>query len=101
MNVHGTWVVTVSGPGSRLHLVVEVTAGPGGLAATATVQTEQVTLADVLVAGDHLSWVQPPTRALPVELAVGLRVRGDIATGHGRAPGLPAVSVIGMRSTTK
>ncbi|MEZ5411819.1 MAG: hypothetical protein R2761_27545 [Acidimicrobiales bacterium] len=99
MNVHGTWVLTVSGPEGRLHLVVEVTAGACGLEGTATVETEQVALADVLASGDHLSWVQPPTGALPVELAIGVRVRGDLATGHGRAPGLPTVTVIGMRST--
>ena len=99
MIVHGTWVLTASGPHGRLHLVVEVQdGGAGGLVATATVDTERVPLADVLLDGDHLSWTQPATGALPVELAVGLRVRGDMATGRAVGDGVPPVSVIGMRS---
>ncbi len=99
MSVQGTWVLTVSGPYGRLHVVVEVMAAGDALTGVATVQTERVVLADVTLADDHLSWTQPPTGPLPTELAVGLRVRGDLATGHARAADAPPVTVIGMRSS--
>lgn len=101
MSVHGTWVLTASGPHGRVHVVVVVEAGPGGLTGVATVDTEQVVLARVELAGDRLTWVQPGTGPLPFELAVGLRVRGDIATGQALAADAPPVSLIGMRSPSK
>ena len=45
MDAHGTWVLTASGPHGRVHLVVEVQAGPDGLVGVATVGTERVVLA--------------------------------------------------------
>lgn len=99
MSVQGTWVLTVSGPYGRLHVVVEVTATGDALAAVATVETERVVLADVALTDDRFSWTQPPTGPLPTELAVGLRVRGDLATGHAVSADAPPVTVIGMRSS--
>lgn len=101
MNAHGTWVLTASGPHGRVHLVVEVQAGPDGLSGVATVGTERVMLADLELSGDHLSWTQPGSGPLPFELAVGLRLRGDIATGHALAADAPPVSLIGTRSPSK
>jgi len=100
MNVHGTWVLTVSGPYGRTHVVVEVQAGADGLAGVATVAAERVPLADLELRGDRLSWTQPATGPLPAVLAVGLRVRGDLATGQAVAADVPPVTVIGMRSST-
>lgn len=101
MSVHGTWVLTASGPHGRVHVVVVVEDGPDGLAAVATVDTERVVLADVALTGDRLTWVQPGTGPLPFELSVGLRVRGDLATGHAHSAGTPPLSLIGMRSSAK
>lgn len=100
MNVHGTWVLTVSGPYGRTHVVVEVQAGADGLDGVATAETEQVMLADLQLDGDRLSWTQPPTGPLPSVLTVALRVRGDLATGHAVAPDVPPLTVIGMRSAS-
>lgn len=101
MNAHGTWVLTASGPHGSVHLVVEVQAGPDGLSGVATVGAERVVLVDVQLSADRLSWIQPGTGPLPFELAVGLRVRGDLATGHALATDAPPVSVIGTRSPSK
>ncbi len=101
MDVHGTWVLTASGPHDRIHLVVEVRTGPDGLSGVATVGSERVALADLELNGDRLSWIQPGTGPLPFELAVGLRLRGDIATGHALAADAPPMSVMGTRSSAK
>ncbi len=101
MSVHGTWVLTASGPYGRVHVVVEVQAGPHGLAGVATVDAEQVTLAALELDGDRLSWIQPGTGLLPFELRVGLRVRGDLATGQALSADAPPLSLIGTRSPGK
>lgn len=101
MSAHGTWVLTASGPHGRVHLVVELEAGPCGLAGVATVAAERVTLTGLELTGDRLSWIQPGTGPLPFELAVRLRVRGDLATGQALAADAPPVSLIGTRSPAK
>lgn len=102
MTAHGTWVLTASGPYGRVHVVVEVTARPDGLLlGVATVDTEQVTLTALEVDGDRLSWIQPGTGQLPFELRVGLRVRGDLATGQALSAEAPPLSLIGTRSPAK
>lgn len=102
MSVHGTWVLTASGPHGRVHVVVVVEEnGPDGLVGTATVDAERVVLADVELTGDRLTWVQPGTGLLPFELSVGLRIRGDLATGHAHSAGTAPLSLIGMRSSGK
>ena len=100
-SVHGTWVLTASGPHGRVHVVVAVEAGPDGLTGVATVDTERVPLTGLALRDDRLSWIQPGTGPLPFELAVSLRVRGDLATGQALAVDAPPVSLIGTRSPSK
>jgi hypothetical protein len=97
MSVSGTWVLTISSPWGRHHVVVELEQDDDHLAGRVRLEDETVELADLDVDGARLTWLQGPSPGLPAALRVGVTVRGDTMTGHALAEGQARVSVLGMR----
>ncbi|MFC5835254.1 hypothetical protein [Nonomuraea insulae] len=99
MSVEGTWDVSMSTPIGTIKAVVELRRDDGVLAGTAYGTGEEVTLGDVVLDGNRLTWNQAITKPMRLNLTFTTTVDGDTLTGTSRAGRLPASKVTGLRRT--
>ena len=97
MNIEGDWDVTIKTPIGSLAVVYTFTEQDGSLAGTAVGQDETVSLHDVVVAGQRITWRQSISKPMRLNLDFDVVVDGDRLTGHSRAGRLPRSAVAGVR----
>ena len=97
MNIEGDWDVTIKTPIGSLAVVYTFTEQDGSLAGTAVGKDETVSLHDVVVAGQRITWRQSISKPMRLNLDFDVVVDGDRLTGHSRAGRLPRSAVTGVR----
>jgi hypothetical protein len=97
MELTGVWDVTVKTPIGSLAVVYSFAECDGLLEGTATGKGETVTLRDIAVAGQRITWRQSVTKPMRLHLTFDVVVDGDRLTGHSRAGRLPRSAVMGTR----
>lgn len=97
MTIAGEWDVKVKTPIGSLATVYAFSAGPGGLAGTATYKDETVALQNITAEGQRVTWRQSVTKPMRLNLNFDVLVDGDTLTGHSRAGRLPRSEVAGRR----
>lgn len=97
MSVEGFWKVAVSTPLGTRHTVLELFTKDGALQGISRGEKEQLTLNDLRLEGDRLSWYQSITRPMRMNLAFDVVIDGDDMTGTARGGPMPASKVSGRR----
>ena len=97
MDVTGVWDLAISTPIGRIKAVVELAGRPDALTGTVHGAGESVTISDIALDGDRLTWKQAITKPLRLNLAFAVTVNGDTMTGTSTAGRLPASKVTGQR----
>ena len=97
MNPVGDWDVTIKTPIGSLAVIFTFTEDDGTLAGTATGKGETVSLHDIVVDRQRITWRQSVTKPMRLNLAFDVVVDGDRLTGHSRADRLPRSGVTGVR----
>ena len=97
MNPVGDWDVTIKTPIGSLAVVYTFTEDDGTLAGTATGKGETVSLHDIVVDRQRITWRQSVTKPMRLNLDFDVVVDGDRLTGHSRAGRLPRSAVTGVR----
>ncbi|MGJ6965605.1 hypothetical protein ACSDR0_27225 [Streptosporangium sp. G11] len=77
MAVEGVWDLSVSTPIGKIKAVVELSRQAGVLTGTAHGAGESVSLSDITLDGDRLTWKQAITKPLRLNLAFAVTVDGD------------------------
>ncbi|WP_127358615.1 hypothetical protein [Actinacidiphila soli] len=101
MPVEGTWDLSIATPIGKIKAVVELRRQDDVLTGVAHGAGEEVTLGDVVLDGDRLTWKQAITKPMRLNLAFDVTVDGDTLTGTSRAGRLPASKVTGRRHTVR
>jgi hypothetical protein len=96
MDLTGDWDVTIKTPIGSLAIVYSFT-DDGGLAGSATGKGETVSLRDIFVAGQRVTWRQSVTKPMRLNLEFDVVVDGDRLSGHSKAGRLPRSAVTGVR----
>lgn len=100
VDVTGSWDLTIRTPVGRQDVVVVIERDADGtLGGRAVGSAESVSLRDVAVDGDRLTWEQSITRPLRLTLRFDVTVTGDALTGRSTAGRLPSSRVTGRRGT--
>jgi hypothetical protein len=97
MNPVGDWDVTIKTPIGSLAVVYTFTEQDGSLAGTAAGKDETVSLHDIVVDRQRITWRQSVSRPMRLNLTFDVVVDGDRLTGHSRAGRLPRSAVTGVR----
>jgi hypothetical protein len=99
MSVDGTWNLTINTPIGRQHAILELSTSDGVLSGVARdpAQAEAITLVDLTLAGDRLTWAQSITRPMRLNLNFDVTVDRDELAGTARAGRLPSSRVSGHR----
>ncbi|WP_329242299.1 hypothetical protein OG223_03785 [Streptomyces sp. NBC_01478] len=97
MSIEGVWDLTIATPVGRIKPVVELRREGGKFTGFAHGTGEEVTLRDVVVDGDRITWKQAVTKPLRLNLTFTVTVEGDTLTGTSKAGRLPASKVTGRR----
>ncbi|WP_328697593.1 hypothetical protein [Streptomyces sp. NBC_00342] len=97
MPVEGVWDLSISTPIGRIEAVIELARQAGVLTGAAHGAGENVTLSDITLDGDRLTWKQTITKPLRLNLAFAVTIDGDTLTGTSKAGRLPASKVTGRR----
>jgi hypothetical protein len=95
--IAGTWDVRLKTPIGSLAVVYTFVDSGGVLAGTATGKGETVTLSDLAVEGERVTWRQSVTKPMRLNLEFDVTVAGDTLSGHSRAGRLPRTQVDGTR----
>ncbi len=97
MSIVGDWDVTVRTPIGSLAVVYTFTEEDGTLAGTAAGKGETVSLRDIVVDRQRVTWRQSVTKPMRLNLEFDVVLDGDRLTGHSRAGRLPRSAVAGVR----
>lgn len=97
MSIVGDWDVTIKTPIGSLAVTYTFTDDDGAVGGTATGQGETVSLRDITVAGQRVTWRQSVTKPLRLNLDFDVLVDCDRLTGHSKAGRLPRSAVTGVR----
>jgi hypothetical protein len=97
MSAEGIWDLSISTPIGRIAVELELHRVDGTLVGTASGAGERVSLRDVVLDGDRLTWNQAVTSPMRLNLAFAVTVAGDTLTGTAKAGRLPASKVTGVR----
>ncbi|MFF9457994.1 hypothetical protein [Streptomyces flaveolus] len=100
MSVEGTWNLSISTPIGKINAVVELCEQDGILTGVAHGAGEEVTLADITLAGDRLTWKQAITKPMRLNLTFDVTVNDDTLQGTSKAGRLPSSKATGERQTT-
>jgi hypothetical protein len=100
MTIEGTWDLTIATPIGRIKPVIDLRYDGEQFTGVAHGTGEQVSLHDIVVDGNHLSWTQSVTKPLRLNLAFTVAIDGDMLTGASKAGRLPAAKVTGRRRPT-
>ncbi|MFJ9371416.1 hypothetical protein ACIRRA_44435 [Nocardia sp. NPDC101769] len=101
MSVEGTWDLSIATPIGRIKAVTEFRHKDDVLTGTAHGSGEEVTLSDVVLDGDRLSWKQAVTKPMRLNLTFAVTIDGDTLTGTSKTGRLPASKVTGERRTSQ
>jgi hypothetical protein len=101
MPVEGTWDLSIATPIGKIKAVVELRRQDDVLTGVAHGAGEEVTLGDVVLDGDRLTWKQAITKPMRLNLVFDVTVDGDTLTGTSGAGRLPASKVTGRRHTVR
>ena len=99
MTVDGIWKLTIATPIGRQHATLELSHRGGALHGVAKGQSEDVTLRDILLEGDRLTWAQSITKPMRLNLTFDVTIDGDHMHGTSKAGRLPKSTVSGDRIT--
>jgi hypothetical protein len=97
MSAEGIWDLSITTPIGRIKAVADFRQDNGVLTGTAHGAGENVPLADIVLAGDRLTWHQAVTKPLRLNLAFAVTIDGDTLIGTAKAGRLPASNVTGQR----
>jgi len=97
MSVVGDWDVTIKTPIGSLAVVYSFTDTDDGIVGTATHKNDTVSLQNITVDGDRVTWHQKVTKPMRLNLSFDVIVTGDGLNGHSRAGRLPRSTVVGQR----
>jgi hypothetical protein len=101
MSVEGTWNLAIFTPIGKIRAVVELREQDGVLTGLAHGAGEEVTLADVTLADDRLTWKQAITKPMRLNMTFDVTVNGDTLQGTSKAGRLPSSKVTGKRQTAR
>ncbi|WP_030513784.1 hypothetical protein [Nocardia sp. NRRL WC-3656] len=97
MSAEGIWDLSISTPIGRIAVELDIRRENGTLAGTASGAGERVSLHDIVLDGDRLTWNQAVRKPMRLNLAFAVTVEGDALTGTAEAGRLPASKVTGVR----
>ncbi|SCG58945.1 hypothetical protein [Micromonospora halophytica] len=99
MSVEGFWKVAVATPFGTRRTELELFTKDGALQGISRGEKETLTLKDLRLEGDRLSWYQSITKPMRMDLVFDVVVDGDEMTGTARGGPMPAAKVSGHRET--
>ncbi len=98
----GSWQLSIRTPVGRQDIALDIDAdGSGTLRGAARSKAESVTLEDVRLDGDRLTWSQSITRPMRLRLDFDVTLDGERMSGHSRAGRLPRSTVTGVRTANR
>ncbi|WP_395308275.1 hypothetical protein V4U86_23475 [Mycobacterium sp. AMU20-3851] len=97
MTITGDWDVRIKTPIGSLEVRYTFTEHDGALRGSAAGKHETVTLSDIVVDGEHVTWRQSITKPMRLHLEFDVHLDGDRFAGHSRAGRLPSSAVCGVR----
>ncbi|MFJ2435031.1 hypothetical protein ACIOWM_17685 [Streptomyces anulatus] len=100
MSPEGTWNLSISTPIGKMKAVVELRRQDGALTGVARGAGEEVTLDDIALVDDRLTWKQSVTKPMRLDLAFDVTVDGETLRGTSKAGRLPSSKVTGERRST-
>nr|WP_231951941.1 hypothetical protein [Nocardia terpenica] len=97
--IDGVWDLTIITPIGPMRPVIELRTVEGLLVGTAHGAGEDLSLTDISLDGDRLSWKQSITSPMRLNLTFAVTLDGDTLTGSSQAGRLPSSKVTGRRRT--
>lgn len=97
MSVVGDWDVTIKTPIGSLAVAYGFKDTDDGVVGAATYKDETVSLQNVSIDGDRLTWQQKVAKPMRLNLSFEVIVVDDEFSGHSRAGRLPRSAVTGRR----
>ena len=97
MTVEGVWDLVIATPIGRIKPVIDLRYDSERLTGVAYGAGEQVPLRDIVVEGNQVTWNQPVTKPLRLNLAFTVTIDGDVLSGTSKAGRLPSSKVTGQR----
>jgi hypothetical protein len=97
MDLIGEWDVVIKTPIGSLQILYTFTDDSGALTGTATGKGETVSLHDISVGAQRVTWRQSVTKPMRLNLDFDVEIHGDNLTGHSKAGRLPRSAVTGSR----
>jgi hypothetical protein len=97
VGITGDWDVTIKTPIGSLAVAYTFTDRDGTITGSATGKGETVSLRDVFVDGQRVTWRQSVTKPMRLNLEFDVVIDGDRLSGHSRAGRLPRSAVTGVR----
>jgi hypothetical protein len=96
----GTWNLVIDTPIGKQQATLVLSTQDGVLRGVARDQRhgEEVTLTDLVLDGNRLTWGQSITKPLRLNLRFDVTVHGDTMSGRSKAGRLPGSKVIGHRA---
>jgi hypothetical protein len=98
VGVTGDWDVTIKTPIGSMAVAYTFTDLDGMVTGTATGKGETVSLRDIVVDGQRVTWRQSVTKPMRLNLEFDVVIDGDRLSGHSKAGRLPRSAVTGVRS---
>ncbi|WP_029115171.1 hypothetical protein [Mycobacterium sp. URHB0044] len=98
--ITGDWDVTIKTPIGSLAVAYAFTESDGAITGSATGRGETVSLRDVVVDGQRVTWRQSVTKPMRLNLEFDVVIDGDRLSGHSKAGRLPRSAVTGVRRVT-
>ena len=95
----GTWNLVIDTPIGKQRATLTLSTQDGVLRGVARDQRhgEEVTLTDLVLDGNRLTWAQSITKPMRLNLNFDVTIDGDQMTGRSKAGRLPAAKVTGHR----
>ncbi|PRY45249.1 hypothetical protein [Umezawaea tangerina] len=95
----GTWELVIDTPigKQRAELLLSTVDGVLRGVARDPKHGEEITLTDLVLDGDRLTWAQSITRPMRLNLTFDVTLEGDAMAGRSKAGRLPASKVTGRR----
>lgn len=101
-DITGTWHLRMKTPIDTIAAVYRFTDTGDGLTGTASAAGEEVPLREItrepVAGGQRVTWIQPITKPMRLNLDYDITVTGDRLAGHSRAGRLPGTTVTGERA---
>lgn len=97
MSVEGFWKVAVATPFGVRRTELELFSKDGVLQGISRGEKETLTLNDLQLEGNRLSWYQSIKKPMRMDLAFDVTIDGDEMTGTAKGGPMPAAKVSGHR----